>query len=241
MKITTYDIKANIEKGIKAVFVSDLHGFPNKKIIEEIKNQAPDIVLIPGDFIHNNENYREGIEFLRLSAQICPTYCSIGNHELRYEGDISALIKETDAILLDNSYADFMGLKIGGLTSGFAYGGVQGKFEKTPEPRLEFLKKFDSLDGFKILLSHHPEYYPIYIRATGIDMILSGHAHGGQWRLFGKGFFAPGQGIFPKYTSGMYEGRFIVSRGLGNPHFIPRINNKPEFIIININKEEKKK
>ena len=149
------------------------------------------------------------------------------------------MVKETGAVMLDNEYVEFMGVKIGGLTSGFAYGGVQGKFEKTPEPKLEFLNEFDSLDGFKILLSHHPEYYPRYIKETGINLTLSGHAHGGQWIFFGKGVFAPGQGIFPKYTSGMHDGRFIVSRGLGNPHLIPRINNAPEFIVININKEGK--
>lgn len=240
MKITTYNIKADIENSVKAVFVSDLHGFPNKDIINEINNQAPDVVLIPGDFIHNNENYKEGIEFLRLSAQICPTFCSVGNHELRYEGDLSALVKETGAIMLDNAYVEFMGIKIGGLTSGFAYGGEQGKFKKTPEPKLEFLRAFDFLDGFKILLSHHPEYYSEFIKKTGIDLTLSGHAHGGQWRIFDRGVFAPGQGLFPKYTSGMYDGRFIVSRGLGNPHSIPRINNAPEFIVINVDKEEKK-
>ncbi len=241
MKITIYSISADIEKDIKAVFVSDLHGFNNEIVINEIKNQKPDIVLVPGDFIHNNENYREGIEFLKCASQICPTFCSVGNHELRYVGDISTLVKETGAILLDNSHVEFMGIKIGGLTSGFAYGGKQGKFKKTPAPNLDFLRNFSKLDGFKLLLSHHPEYYPRYIKELPIDMILSGHAHGGQWQLFGRGLFAPGQGIFPKYTWGIHDGRFIVSRGLGNPHSIPRINNSPEFIVINLNKAEEKK
>ena len=232
MKITIYEIKADIEKSIKAVFVSDLHGYHNEEIINEIKNQAPDVVLIPGDFIHNNEMYKEGIDFLRLAAQICPTYCSVGNHELRYEGDLLALVKETGAIMLDNSYEEFMGIKIGGLTSGFAYGGVQGKFEKTPEPKLDFLSEFDSLDGFKVLLSHHPEYYPQFIKKTGINLTLSGHAHGGQWRFFGRGVYAPGQGLFPKYTSGLYEGRLAVSRGLKRTLIPPRIFNPTEIIII---------
>jgi len=86
----------------------------------------------------------------------------------------------------------------------------------------------------KILLSHHPEYYAQYIKATKIDLTVSGHAHGGQWRFFGQGIFAPGQGFFPKYTAGVHDDRLIISRGLGNPHPIPRFNNPPELVIVEI-------
>ena len=73
------------------------------------------------------------------------------------------------------------------------------------------------------------------IKPLPIDLTLSGHAHGGQWRFFGRGVFSPGQGLFPKYTSGMYDGgRFIVGRGLGNPIIIPRIFNSPEVLVIRL-------
>jgi predicted MPP superfamily phosphohydrolase len=110
----------------------------------------------------------------------------------------------------------------------------QRHFDKTPAPNLEWLEKFSHLRGPKILLSHHPEYYPKYIKDLGIDLTLSGHAHGGQWRFFNRGVFAPGQGIFPKYTSGLYDGKLIVSRGLGNQTPYPRINNEEEIIVIDI-------
>jgi predicted MPP superfamily phosphohydrolase len=84
------------------------------------------------------------------------------------------------------------------------------------------------------LLSHHPEYYPKYIKELTIDLTLSGHAHGGQWCFFGRGVYAPGQGILPKYTHGMHDGKFIVSRGLSILNPIPRINNKPEIIVIQL-------
>ena len=73
-----------------------------------------------------------------------------------------------------------------------------------------------------------------YIRELDIDLTLSGHAHGGQWRVFGRGVFAPGQGILPKYTSGMHENRFIVSRGLANNAFVPRLFNSTELIFIEV-------
>ena len=109
--------------------------------------------------------------------------------------------------------------------------------EMTPPPNLKWLGNFAALSGYKILLNHHPEYYPEYIKELDIDLILSGHAHGGQIRFFGTGLFAPGQGFFPKYTSGIHDGRLIVSRGLANnAPPIPRLFNSRELIFINFQK-----
>jgi predicted MPP superfamily phosphohydrolase len=104
---------------------------------------------------------------------------------------------------------------------------------------MEFANSFAKESGYKILLSHHPEYYGKYLKDLDINLILSGHAHGGQWRLFGRGVFAPGQGLFPKYTSGMYDNKLIVSRGIGNQMLVPRINNSKEIIVLNFKGEEK--
>jgi predicted MPP superfamily phosphohydrolase len=95
------------------------------------------------------------------------------------------------------------------------------------EPDTEWLK--DCPDGYKILLSHHPEYYPLI--EPYADLILSGHAHGGQFRLFGRGLFAPGQGFLPRYSKGMY-GKMCVSAGLTNTTWVPRINNPTELVIV---------
>ncbi len=97
-------------------------------------------------------------------------------------------------------------------------------------------------DGFKILLSHHPEYYPAYIKNTDIQLILSGHAHGGQWRFppLLNGVYASGQGIFPKYTAGEYYmngTEMVVSKGLERrlrELFAPRIFNRPELTLITV-------
>ena len=86
----------------------------------------------------------------------------------------------------------------------------------------------------RLLLCHHPEYYPDYIRGTDIELTVSGHAHGGQWSIFGRGVFAPGQGLFPKYTAGVYDGgRLVVSRGVTNTVRIPRFFNPTEIVVIN--------
>ena len=97
----------------------------------------------------------------------------------------------------------------------------------------KWLDDFEKEEGYKILLSHHPEYYKKYLKKRNIDLIVSGHAHGGQWRFFGRGVFAPGQGIFPKYTYGVHDGRFVISTGLERGG-LPRFFNPIEVVFIKI-------
>ena len=235
MTITEYTINAAVENSVRFVFVSDLHDRENAPIIEAIRGAHADAVLVGGDFIHDSKRYERGFEFLSDCAKILPTFCSLGNHEMKYEGgDLFSRIEKTGATLLDNSYCNFKGINIGGLSTGYKLLQIQSHFDITPAPDLDFVREFSSLKGFKLLLSHHPEYYPKYIKDKNIDITLSGHAHGGQWRFFGQGVYSPGQGLFPKYTSGMYDGKLIVSRGLSILNPIPRIQNQPEMLIINI-------
>lgn len=239
MKITNYTLSATTNKDVKFVFISDLHGYDNNKILNEINKINPDAVLASGDMVHDDKNYKDGIEFLRLCSEKYPTFCSLGNHEMKLSVDIRAMIRESGATLLDNEYTEYMGIKIGGLSTGYQQGDKQGRTKTTPCPNMEFANSFAKESGYKILLSHHPEYYGKYLKDLDINLILSGHAHGGQWRLFGRGVFAPGQGLFPKYTSGMYDNKLIVSRGIGNQMLVPRINNSKEIIVLNFKGEEK--
>jgi len=226
IKTTEYNVSARVSKKLTFVFVSDLHGCDNTPILNAIKNVNPDAVLVGGDFVHSTAVYKAGIEFLKMSSNLIPTFCSLGNHERNFEGDIRRLVKKTGAVMLDNSYINFHGVFIGGLTS------VSSKNNETPDIR--WLETFSYVDNCKILLCHHPEYYERYIKGLDIDLVLSGHAHGGQWRFFGRGVYSPGQGIFPKYTSGLYDGQLLVSCGIGNPHLIPRINNAPEVLCVRL-------
>ena len=230
-EITKYTFYADIPEDVKFIFVSDLHECEIEPILDVIKSSKPHAVLVGGDFVHDRLNYKGGFEFIKLSCSICPTFVSLGNHDLKYGEDIRGEIIKRGATLLDNRSISFKGIHIGGLSSC-------PSDKETPDT--EWLGDFAKLDEFKILLSHRPEYYEKYLRDFPIDLIVSGHAHGGQWRFFGRGLYAPGQGILPKYTSGLHDGRFIVCRGLGNPHLIPRINNKPEIIEIDVKTSRKK-
>lgn len=233
MTISRYFVKANIKNKIKIALITDLHNEPHNDVVRTIENEHVDFVAVAGDFIHNTANYTYGIEFLKKSAKIAPTFCSMGNHESKFKGDLVSIINKTGAILLDNSDTKFRDIVVGGLTSGFRTK-KQGYFRKTPPPNTLWLAEFSEAECYKVLLCHHPEYYPIYIKPLGINLTLSGHAHGGQWRFFNQGIYSPGQGLFPEYTSGLIEDRLIISRGIGNPHKVPRINNEPEIVIIEL-------
>ena len=124
---------------------------------------------------------------------------------------------------------------VGGLTSGITLDLRENDWNSgttSRPPQLEWLEDFAARDGYHILLCHHPEYYPRYLKPyDSIDLVLSGHAHGGQWRFFDRGIFAPGQGFFPKLTSGVHQ-RLVISRGLSNTTRFPRLNNPCEIVYI---------
>ena len=96
------------------------------------------------------------------------------------------------------------------------------------------LSDMEAEPGVKVLMCHRPEDYIRYLRGSRVDLVLSGHAHGGQIRLGGQGLYAPGQGFFPKYTHGVADGRMIISAGASNPSPVPRIGNPREVLLIEL-------
>lgn len=238
MQTEHYSIYADIPRPITFAFLSDIHEANCQRIYDVLVSYAPDAVLIGGDFVHSPSRFRRGIALICALAERSPVFCSIGNHDLRLREQLPVLLGNASTILLDNAYANFHGVWIGGLSSGDGNGVRRGRFAPTADPDAAWLEAFCHEDGFHLLLCHHPEYYDRWVRPLPIELTLSGHAHGGQWRVFGRGLFAPGQGIFPRYTSGLYEGRLLVGRGVGNPHLIPRLNNPPELILLRIGANE---
>lgn len=249
--LVTTEIEIQNEKipenfsGYRIVHISDLHntefGKNNKRLIEEIEKAKPDIIVMTGDMI---DIYRPDIDVVLHLAenlvQIAPTYFVSGNHDVKAAGRefLFAGFKEMGVTILRNRSVilEKNGERI--ILSGiddpkFLDDFMSGNDEENTKNILESLIK-NQEDTFKILLAHRPELFEIYSSAD-IDLVFSGHAHGGQINVpFKGGLIAPGQGWFPEYYNGVYEKdntQMVVNRGLGNSAFPFRINNKPEIIV----------
>ena len=230
--LTEYTFRsAKIPRPLRLAVASDLHSAPFDDVLEEFARC--DAVLVPGDLVDRHRRNNENAErFLRTVPAIAPVFYSIGNHELKYRHaeEYLAEVKNSGVTLLDNESTVFQGIRIGGLSS------TRGK------PDTGFLDRFEEEEGYRLLMCHHPEIWRDYAAARNIDLTLCGHAHGGQIQICGRGLYAPGQGLFPKLTHGLYgDGKMLISRGMTNgakPR-IPRICNPCELIILRLEPERK--
>ena len=246
--------------------LADLHGRPFERITEALRARRPEIICIPGDFVSGlwpgeNQSPLDAQEnvlpFLRACAGIAPSFLSLGNHEQYLDAADLKRIRSTGVTVLDNDWIARDGLIIGGLTSasvmacrrfraqagqaspGVRYLRMEGRPPTSPDTA--WLAAFGSTPGYHILLCHHPEYFPHV--PESIELVLSGHAHGGQWRIYNPikrqwiGVFAPGQGLWPRWTRGVYAGRLVVSAGLSNTVSVPRLFNPTEIVYIEGGKE----
>lgn len=239
--ITEYSIPAGLPAPLTAAVVADIHDEPYDEVFALIRKRGCDCILIPGDIFNGHQHTAvHSFRMLREFQAYAPTFMSLGNHESVGIEEVRAAALDAGIELLDDRSVRFGGLNIGGQTSGYVRERDhldQNHFRETPEPDLAFLRRYAAEDGFKVLLNHHPEYWTRYVRALPIDLMISGHAHGGQWRIFGHPVFAPGQKFFPKYAQGFHEGRFIVSRGLANNGPAPRFGNRRELIFLTFEAE----
>ena len=237
----------------KIAQVSDIHcdkvGHSDLSFINKIKNFNPDMIVITGDILDSyNNNMDIAYNILSQLAIVAPCYFVSGNHELRLPEEYEQLInrmKKLNITHLHNSK-----LFITKNNESINLVGVEDynffKNEDNLNHRANFIKTLKELyssNHFNILLSHRPEKFPIYADIK-YNLIFSGHAHGGQWRIpFIGGIFSPSQGFFPKYTNGNYvlkNSTLIVSQGLGNSSFPIRINNRIELVLAILKKETQK-
>ena len=233
--------------GFRIAQISDLHnaemGDANEKLLTIIKEADPDIIAITGDMIDSRRmDLQITLDFAKEAVKIAPCYYVNGNHELRvleYE-DLKAGLEDLGIIILENDKAsitkDNESLTIIGLSDP----SLEARYIYTEEDEILdlYLNELSKEDGnYKVLLSHRPEYFELYFEA-GMDLVLSGHAHGGQFRLpVVGGLAAPGQGILPKYDAGLFEEdgtSMVLSRGIGNSVFPVRFNNRPEIVVIEL-------
>jgi len=234
-------------EGYTIVHISDLHnkafGKKQERLLKKIRRSSPDIIVITGDLIdRRNYDLDTAMIFAKGAIEIAPVYYVSGNHEA-WSGDyenISKQLRNVGVHVLDDTKAEIVKgkgtLEILGLsdpdflTSSYIDGTNLSHLKET-------LINLGDDSVFQILLSHRPELFDLYA-GENMDLIFSGHAHGGQVRLpFVGGLVAPDQGLFPKYTSGSYiqkKSTLIVSRGLGNSIIPLRLFNRPEIIVVTL-------
>ena len=258
--VTTYEIKSKrLPKtfaGYKIVQISDLHndefGEKNKKLLAKIKEQEPDMIAITGDLLDSRRtDIGKALDFVKGAVQIAPCYYVTGNHESRMPKEYKELetgMREAGVNILRN--------KVSVIEKGGEQIAVLGiddprfviatdklkKMERVLSVTMSELKEEISQDAFTLLLSHRPELFDLYCDQE-LDVVLSGHVHGGQFRLpFIGGIIGPGQGILPDYDAGVYtkgDTNMILSRGLGQSIVPFRMNNPPELVVLLLNENIK--
>lgn len=220
--------------------ISDLHndtiGKDNIKLINALKDAQPDIIVVTGDLIDSrNTDVKIAVSFMEEAVKIAPCYYINGNHESRVAEQYSILKTELDNIGVTTLENKAIKLCKNGDTINLIGINDPGFYiEKAEISADNSIKELYSSDSFTILLCHRPELFDIYVE-NNIDLVFTGHAHGGQFRLpFVGGLFAPHQGAFPEYDFGLYtEGdtNMLISKGIGNSIFPFRFNNRPEIVV----------
>ena len=230
--------------GFRIAQVSDMHnaefGEGNEKLIELLSQTDPDIIVITGDLIDSRHTDIEiALDFARQAIKLAPVYYVSGNHEARvreYE-DLKMSLVEAGVIVLEDQKVQITregkSISILGIDDpSFQEDYLFGDAASVTSSALSELQ--NESDGYTVLLAHRPELFETYVDA-GVNLVFSGHAHGGQFRLpFVGGLVAPNQGFFPKYDAGLFsEGSttMIVSRGVGNSIIPIRFNNRPEIVV----------
>ncbi len=239
--------KLELDKAYKIAHISDYHNTKNKflndAVLSSLKSEKPDIIVLTGDLVDcRKTDIQKGIDLISEIVEIAPVFYVTGNHECNISIDsqsafdnmifdlealgVEVLRGEKTVIRLDNCDE----INVFGIDDPYFHCGSASEVKLTTESlcsALEVDKK-----EFNILLAHHPEQLDVYSEYN-FDLVYSGHAHGGQGRLFGIGLIAPDQGLFPKYTSGLYEQAetiLVVSRGIGNSIAPVRIFDRPHLI-----------
>ena len=232
--------------GYRVAQVSDLHNAEfsdgNQRLLDMLREAEPDMIAITGDLIDSRKtNIAVALAFAKEAVKIAPCYYVSGNHEARVSEyrELKTGLEAAGVTVLDDARVEIeifgKSITVIGVNDPSFHADYLTSDAAVMDRKLSELSSEDA--GFTILLSHRPELFDTYA-AHDMDLVLTGHAHGGQFRLpLIGGLIAPNQGLFPKYDDGLYsEGNtnMIVSRGLGNSIIPFRFNNRPEVVLIEL-------
>ena len=250
LELNTYTISSrglpDAFDGYRIAQVSDLHnaefGDGNQRLLDMLREAEPDMIAITGDLIDSRKtNIAVALAFAEEAVRIAPCYYVSGNHEARVPEyrELKAGLEAAGVTVLDDARVEIeisgKSITIIGVNDPSFLADYLTSDAAVMDRKLSELSSEDA--SFTILLSHRPELFDIYV-SHEMDLVLTGHAHGGQFRLpLIGGLIAPNQGLFPKYDDGLYsEGNtnMIVSRGLGNSIIPFRFNNRPEVVLIEL-------
>lgn len=248
LKTVVYTVNTGkLNQSVRLALITDLHscryGREQQTLIQAVEEQQPDIVLFGGDLFDDERSYKNAELTLQYLSAKYPCYYVTGNHEFWSE-DIDSILAIVESYGVTVLRGDCASIEVRGEILQL-YGvddpdvTIYCNGATNILMQLNGLKDSMDSDACNVLLTHRPELTNIY-KQYGFDLVLSGHAHGGQWRIPGvlNGLYAPNQGLFPKYAGGRYDfewGTMIVSRGLAREStLVPRIFNRPELVIVDI-------
>ena len=257
LTVRHYEIQSEkISHPVRIAHLSDLHscryGNAQEKLLRAIHEEAPDVIVMTGDMFDDKRDDQETAYLVQGLSGRYPCYYVTGNHEywagkekfskkmeiLKANG-VRILHSETELLQINGESLQIAGLDDPDKSLDFHYRRGLSSFQGSLSKELSALDRALDPDTFALLLTHRPELFPLY-RDTRFDLVLSGHAHGGQWRLpfLQNGVYAPHQGFFPRYSGGLYREKgttMIASRGLARESTaVPRFYNPPELVIIDI-------
>lgn len=243
----TYTLPAKgLGGGLRLALVTDLHssryGARQERLMRALAANEPDVVLLCGDIFHAANSFRQATVFLNAVGKAYPCYFVFGNHEYgtRKIQEIRDILETAGIPILEGQCPRFtangQSIRIAGVDD------VRHSYRNYAEQLSLVAESIQKTEEFCVLLSHQPQYIPELLD-TGADLILSGHTHGGQWSIPGmvNGFYAPDQGLFPKYAGGLYKfdaQTLIISRGLSKwPLWIPRFFTPRELVFVDLVQE----
>lgn len=254
LTVRRYTVTAPVAESIRIVHLTDLHnarfGENNSRLVELVQAQSPDLIFMTGDMLNREDRDLGTVtDLIGGLCETAPVFYGYGNHETDWEDtwqeSLRTPLEAAGAVVLDNGFTDLTvkgtQLRIGGY---MGYYGQPHMISSDPalwQQDRVFYQAFEDTGACKILLNHIPTQWVDwgYTDTRPVDLIFCGHYHGGLVRLplLDRGLYAPYVGWFPPRTRGVYagtEGTCVLSAGLGSEYPIPRLNNPPEIVVVDL-------